>query len=389
MAPAARVFSWRGTLWRVVVDVLQNELLQTIYDVSPDAIIVIDAKGLIRSFSHMAEFVFGHLAVDVIGQNVKMLMPPYFADNHDGYLWRYLRTGERHIIGIGRVVTGLRKDGSTFPLELAIGEARVGGEPYFTGFVRDLTERQQTEQRIHELQDELIHSSRLASLGEVSSMVAHEANQPLSAAATYLEVAREMLASSEIKTRERGTQTLEQVALQIRRVGETIRRIREFAKNKTPEQAAENINRIVEEAAAIAAIGTKGKGIRTDYDLAADLPPVFVDRIQIQQVVVNLVRNSIDAMEKAARRDLTLRTRPLGEGLIEVSVIDSGFGIPSGQVERLFMPFATTKKDGTGLGLAICRSIVEAHGGILHYLPNLEGGAIFKFNVPVSTKKRS
>ena len=369
--------------------VLQNELLQTIYDVSPDAIIVIDAKGSIRSFSHMAEIVFGHLAVDVLGQNVKMLMPPYFADNHDGYLGRYLTTGERRIIGIGRVVTGLRKDGSTFPLELAIGEARVGDEPYFTGFVRDLTERQQTQQRIHELQDELIHSSRLASLGEVSSMIAHEANQPLSAAATYLEVAREMLASSEIKTRDRGTQTLEQVALQIRRVGETIRRIREFAKKKTPEQAAENINRIVEEAAAIAAIGIKGKGIRMAYDLTADLPPVFVDRIQIQQVVVNLVRNSIDAMETAARRDLTLRTQLIGDDLVEVSIIDSGLGIPPAQVERLFKPFATTKKDGTGLGLAICRSIVEAHGSKLRYLPNLEGGAIFTFDVPIADKERS
>lgn len=372
-----------------VVDVLQNELLQTIYDVSPDAIIVIDAKGIIRSFSHMAEIVFGHLAVDVLGRNVKMLMPPYFADNHDGYLGRYLTTGERRIIGIGRVVMGLRKDGSTFPLELAIGEACVGGEPYFTGFVRDLTERQQTQQRIHELQAELIHSSRLASLGEVSSMVAHEANQPLSAAATYLEVAREMLASSETKTRDRGTQTLEQVAVQIRRVGETIRRIREFAKNKTPEQAAENINRIVEEAAAIAAIGTKGKGIITVYDLTADLPPVFVDRFQIQQVVVNLVRNSIDAMETAPRRDLTLRTRLVGNDLIEVSIIDSGFGIPPAQVERLFVPFATTKKDGTGLGLAICRTIVVAHGGKLRYLPNREGGAIFTFNVPIAAREGS
>jgi signal transduction histidine kinase len=175
--------------------------------------------------------------------------------------------------------------------------------------------------------------------------------------------------------------------VQIRRVGDTIRRIREFAKKKTPEQSLEDINRIVEEAAAIAAVGTKGKGIRTAYDLAAALPPVWVDRIQIQQVVMNLARNSIDAMENSSQRDLTLCTRLVGAGLVEVNIIDTGPGIPPADVERLFMPFMSTKSDGTGLGLAICKSIVEAHDGKLLYLPNPEGGAIFRFNVPVAAAK--
>lgn len=368
---------------------LDANILQTVYDVSPDAIVVINAQGLIQSFSHMAKIVFGYTAAEVLGKNVKILMPPYFADNHDGFLTRYLTTGERRIIGIGRVVTGLRKDGTTFPLELAIGEAQVEGKVYFTGFARDLTERQETERRIHELQDELIHASRLASLGEVSSMVAHEANQPLSAAATYLEVARELLASRQLKNREQGMDTLEKVAKQIQRVGETIRRIREFARKKTPDQSHENINRIVEEAAAIASVGSKGKGIRTTYDFSESLPNVWVDRIQIQQVVMNLVRNSIDAMEHSERRELTLRTKLAGPEQIEVTIIDSGSGISAKTAERLFMPFVSTKSDGTGLGLAICRTIVEAHGGKLLHLPNPQGGAIFKFNVPVDTNSQS
>ena len=360
---------------------IDNQLLHSIYEASPDAIIVIDALGLIRSFSRMAEAVFGHAKADVLGQNIKLLMPAYFAAHHDRYLERYLKTGERRIIGIGRVVTGLRKDGSTFPLELAIGEARVRGEPYFTGFVRDLTERHQAEQRIHELQDELIHSSRLASLGEMSSMVAHEANQPLSAAATYLEIARELVASAKPAERKRGIQTLEQVAAQIRRVGDTIRRIREFAKKKVPELSVEDINRVVEEAAAIAAVGTRSKGIVLSFDLETGLPPVKIDRIQIQQVVINLVRNGIDAMENCPRRNLALKTEALGGGQVEVSVIDGGPGISQHIAERLFTPFTTSKADGTGLGLAICKSIVEAHGGHLRYLPNPGGGAIFRFNL--------
>lgn len=371
----------------VVMDEIDTQLLQTIYNVSPDAIVVIDSNGLIRSFSHMAEIVFGHASADVLGKNVKLLMPAYFADNHDEFISRYLETGKRRIIGIGRVATGQRKNGSTFPLELAIGETRVNGHIYFTGFVRDLTERQQTEQRIHELQDELIHSSRLASLGEVASMVAHEANQPLSAAATYLEVARELVVSTDPKTHDRGVQTLKQVAKQIQRVGDTIRRIREFAKKRIPEQALEDINRVVEEAAAIAAVGTKGKNIRTAYDLSPSLPSVWVDRIQIQQVVMNLARNSIDAMENSQLRELILRTRLIDADHIEVSIIDTGPGIPAAIVERLFKPFISTKSDGTGLGLAICKSIVEAHGGKLVYLANPQGGAIFKFNVPVAVDK--
>lgn len=363
---------------------IEYQLLQTIYEVSQDAIIVVDAHGLIRSFSRMAETVFGHSAAEVLGKNIKLIMPPYFADSHDGYMAHYMKTGERRIIGIGRVVTGMRKDGSTFPLELAIGEALVDGQSYFTGFVRDLTERQKTELRIHELQDELIHASRLASLGEISSMIAHEANQPLSAAATYLEVARELLMSQTPKVHEQGIQTLEQVAKQIQRVGDTIRRIREFAKKKQPEQRFEDINRIVEEAAAIASVGTKSHGIRTSYDLSTTLPPVWVDRIQIQQVVMNLVRNSIDAMASSSQRELILRTRQVDDGRVEISVFDTGPGIPTADIERIFMPFISTKSDGTGLGLAICKSIVEAHGGKLLYKPNPDGGAIFRFTIPIA-----
>jgi two-component system sensor kinase FixL len=364
---------------------IEEQILQAVYDTSLDAIIVIDQKGLMRSYNKIAEKLFHYPTKEVLGQNIKMLMPPYFAKQHDGYLERYLRTGERRIIGIGRIVTGQKKDGSTFPLELAIGEARIGEERLFAGFIRDLTDRQQIEQRVHELQEELVHASRLASLGEISSMVAHEVNQPLSASGTYLEVARELLVSEREDRLAGGLKAIEQAAAQIRRVGETVRRIREFARKKTPDLAFEDINRIIEEANAIAAVGTKAKNIRTIFDLSALHPKTKVDRIQIQQVVMNLVRNAMDAMTDHDKRELVLQSRINEAGEIEISVLDSGPGIEETVVKRLFTPFMTTKKDGTGLGLAICRSIVEAHGGKLWHEKSPLGGAAFKFTLPANT----
>ena len=364
---------------------IEEQILQAVYDTSLDAIIVIDERGLMRSFNKVAEKLFNYAANEVLGKNIKLLMPPYFANQHDGYLERYLHTGEKRIIGIGRVVTGQKKDGSTFPLELAIGEARIAAQRFFVGFIRDLSERQQIEQRVHELQEELIHASRLASLGEISSMVAHEVNQPLSASGTYLEVARELLASERKDSLPGGLKAIEQAAAQIRRVGDTVRRIREFARKKTPDLALEDVNRIIEEANAIAAVGTKAKHIRTIFDLSSAHPQTKVDRIQIQQVIMNLVRNAIDAMTDYDRRELVLQSRINETGLIEVSVIDSGPGVTEAAAKRLFTPFMTTKKGGTGLGLAICRTIVEAHGGKLWYEKSPLGGAAFKFTLPVNS----
>ncbi|HLA03344.1 MAG TPA: PAS domain S-box protein [Aestuariivirga sp.] len=364
---------------------IEEQILQAVYDTSLDAIIVIDERGLMRSFNKVAEKLFNYAANEVLGKNIKLLMPPYFANQHDGYLERYLHTGEKRIIGIGRVVTGQKKDGSSFPLELAIGEARIAAQRFFVGFIRDLSERQQIEQRVHELQEELIHASRLASLGEISSMVAHEVNQPLSASGTYLEVARELLASERKDSLPGGLKAIEQAAAQIRRVGDTVRRIREFARKKTPDLALEDVNRIIEEANAIAAVGTKAKHIRTIFDLSSAHPQTKVDRIQIQQVIMNLVRNAIDAMTDYDRRELVLQSRINETGLIEVSVIDSGPGVTEAAAKRLFTPFMTTKKGGTGLGLAICRTIVEAHGGKLWYEKSPLGGAAFKFTLPVNS----
>ena len=217
-------------------------------------------------------------------------------------------------------------------------------------------------------------------------MIAHEVNQPLSASGTYLEVARELLASEREEDRNRGLKAMEQAATQIKRVGETVRRIREFARKKTPELAMEDINRVIEEANAIAALGSKAKQIRTTFDLSPLRPQTKVDRIQIQQVIMNLVRNAIDAMSNHGRRELVLQSRLNEAAEIEICVMDSGLGVSEADAKRLFTPFMTTKEDGTGLGLAICRTIVESHGGRLWYEKSLLGGAAFKFTLPAGAQ---
>jgi two-component system, LuxR family, sensor kinase FixL len=174
----------------------ESELrLRSILDTVPDAIVVIDGQGIIQSFSPAAERLFGYDGAEVVGRNVKILMPTPYREAHDGYLDRYLRTGERRIIGIGRVVVGLRKTGETFPMELQVGEFAVAGSRYFTGFVRDLTERQEAERRIQDLQAELLHASRLSVMGQMASTMAHELNQPLTAVMNYLEAGRQLLAT--------------------------------------------------------------------------------------------------------------------------------------------------------------------------------------------------
>src|SRR6185312_9967831 len=182
--------SWGGELLRqerrrsiaMTNDALARQAhLQSILDTVPEATIVIDERGIMHSFSVAAERLFGYTTAEAIGQNVKILMPAPYREAHDGYLASYMRTGERRIIGIGRVVVGMRKDGTTFPMELAVGEMNSGNQRYFTGFIRDITERQRTEARLQELQSELVHISRLTAMGEMASTLAHELNQPLSA----------------------------------------------------------------------------------------------------------------------------------------------------------------------------------------------------------------
>ena len=358
--------------------------LQSILDTVPDAVVVIDERGLMQSFSAAAERLFGWSPPEVIGRNVNMLMPSPYRDAHDGYLGRYLKTGERRIIGIGRVVVGLRRDGSTFPMELSVGEIKVASQRFFTGFVRDLTERQQTEARLQELQSELVHVSRLTAMGEMASALAHELNQPLSAIANYLRGSRRLLEKGDPADVPRLAEALDKAGAQAIRAGDVIRRLRDFIGRGESERRIESISKLIEEASALALVGVKELGVRVtmQFDPHADL--VLADRVQIQQVVINLLRNAVDAMRGAQVAELRVRAAAQGDGFTVISVSDTGSGMTEEVKRRLFEPFMTTKKDGMGVGLSICRTIVEAHGGSIWAANNQGPGATFAFTLPLA-----
>ncbi|HET7680967.1 MAG TPA: PAS domain S-box protein [Xanthobacteraceae bacterium] len=360
--------------------------LKSILDTVPDAMIVIDDRGSVQSFSVAAERLFGYKADEVIGRNIKMLMPSPYREQHDGYLARYLKTGERRIIGIGRVVVGERKGGSTFPMELSVGEMRSSNQRFFTGFIRDLTERQQTEARLQELQTELVHISRLTAMGEMAQALAHELNQPLSAIANYMKGSRRLLEGRSDEESALIRDAMDKAADQSMRAGQIIRRLRDFVARGESERGVESLSKLIEEASALALVGAKERRIqvRFQFDPSADL--VLADKVQIQQVILNLIRNAIEAMENTERRDLTVSSQSLGD-LVAVTVTDTGSGISEEIAANLFQPFITSKAQGMGVGLSISRTIVEGHGGQITAEPNPEGGTIFRFTLRTVSKE--
>jgi two-component system sensor kinase FixL len=358
----------------------REALLASILETVPDAMVVIDARGIIQSFSSAAERLFGWRADEVVGRNVSMLMPAPYKEAHDSYLARYQATGERRIIGIGRVVVGLRKDGSTFPMELSVGEVKRDGGSLFTGFVRDLTERQATEGRLQELQAELLHVSRLRSMGQMAAALAHELNQPLTATAMYLRGAQLLLDRAGLPDAGRIREAVRLATQQTQRSGDIIHRLREFVARGEVRQAPENMIKLIEESSALALVGAKERGIKVRMNFDPVLPPALVDRVQVQQVLLNLLRNAIEAMEASAVRELSVDAAA-ADGMIRVSVIDTGSGVDGTVAQQLFQPFVTTKANGMGIGLSVCRAIIEGHKGRLWMEPNPTGGSIFHFTV--------
>lgn len=362
--------------------------LQSVLDTVPDATVVIETRGTITSFNAAAVRQFGYQPEEVVGRNVSVLMPSPYSEHHDGYLERYLRTGERRIIGVDRVVIGRRKDGSTFPMKLTVGKTESEGAVHFTGFIRDLTEREESAGKLEEAQNELARLARLNELGEMASTLAHELNQPLSAIANYVQGCSRLLDKVDAEHAVRMRDALDETAKQALRAGDIIRHLREFVTKGVTERRPEDIREIVEEAGVLALVGSRERGIKSMFEFGPETGMVLADRVQVQQVLMNLMRNAMEAMRNSERRELVIRTFGESNNTLTVEVSDTGPGIPDDIAAQLFLPFVTSKANGMGIGLSISKRIIESHGGAITLARNGAGGASFVFTLPTVIEAR-
>lgn len=362
--------------------------LRSILETVPDAMIVIDEQGVICSFSRTAERMFGYSAAQAVGMNVSVLTTGEHAGRHDDYLNRYLRTGDRKVIGRERLLTAVGADGGEIPVELRVGEAQVGTERLFIGFIRDISQRLDAEERLSTLQEDLAHVSRTNAMGEMAAGLAHELNQPLTAIVNFLGTAGFVLKrGGDPMPAEAAINSASEQAL---RAGEIIRRLRAFIAKREIETRCEPVEPAVRETAALVLVGQDQFDVRLhlEFDPAAAI--MLADRIQIQQVLVNLMRNSVEAMRVMPKddREICVQTKAVDDGMLEISVRDSGPGIPASVLARMYQPFTSTKGEGgMGIGLSICRRIVQAHGGTLQAENTSDGGACFRFTVPRVTEE--
>ncbi len=355
--------------------------LRSILSTVPDAMVVIDEGGHIISFSAAAEKLFGMQEAEVIGENVRLLMPQPDRDAHDGYIQRYMSTGERKIIGRKRTVIGRRKDGTVFPMDLFVGEALADGARVFTGFVRDLTERQALDDRLEEMQSSLVHAARVSAMGTMASTLAHELNQPITAVANYAQAVRSLLDGPPPEDMGPILEALDDATSEALRAGQIVRRLREFVARGDLEKGVEDLPQLIEEASTLALLGAGEKGVTARFELDPGASPVLADRVQVQQVLINLIRNAVDAMVDCPNRELVVSSRRDEAGMVRVSVSDTGRGMPDEIAGDLFRAFNSTKPTGMGLGLSICRTIIEAGGGRIWMEPREGGGTVFHFTL--------
>ncbi len=342
---------------------------------SDDAIIAKTLDGIITDWNRGAEALLGYRAEEMIGRSIATLVPPGQEDEAPRILERI-----RHGLRIDHYETRRRrKDGEIIDVSLTVSPiyddaGRLLGA---SKVARDITEQRKIRHRLAELQAELFHMSRYTAMGEMASTLAHELNQPLTAIASYLNGCRWLLENSRDPQVATLREAVERAAEQALRAGQIIRRLRDFVARGETERQAEGLGRLIEEAGALALVGIRETGVLVSFSLPPGEIRVLVDRIQIQQVLLNLIRNAIEAMGESSRRELHIAAACHDDDLAEITVTDTGTGIEAEIEGQLFQPFITTKPHGMGVGLSISRAIIEAHGGRLWVEPNPDGGAVF------------
>jgi two-component system sensor kinase FixL len=357
---------------------MANAELRALFAAAVDALVVIDERGTILAFGAAAERLFGYAAAEVIGKAVDLLMPEPHRSNHASYMTRYLETGEARIIGIGRELDARRRSGEIFPISLTVGEAQSDGKRRFVGIIRDLTSERSTEKRTRALEARLAQVGRVNLMGEMATGIAHEINQPLSAIATYAQTVQRVLQADPAQT---GTarDVCKKIEEQAHRAAQVIHNIRQFIRQQEVVPETLDVNRVIADVWELVEADTRAAGFRATVRYADGLPPVRADALQLQQVLVNLTHNAVDAMAGGLQADgvVAVETNRGPGDEVSISVTDRGPGVSKSLGDNIFHPFVTTKTGGIGVGLAISRSIIQAYGGRLNFRDNPEGGAIF------------
>jgi two-component system sensor kinase FixL len=346
-------------------------------DTAVDGILVIDEEARILVYNTACERLFGWTSEEAIGRNVKLIMPQAYGRAHDSYVTNYMETGERKIIGVGREVHARHKDGTEFPVELSVGEARIPQGRQFIGIIRDLRPRKEAEQRVRELQADLVHIARVSAIDEMGAALAHELNQPLTAIMLYLQAGtRTLRKGRDARTDAALVSVMEKAVHEAERAGAIISRMRQFVEKREPNRRRVDLNAVIDEAVELTLFGLRDK-VKVVRAYSDPLPPAFVEPVQIQQIVVNLLRNASEALRDRADGEVRIETTALADGPA-VIVSDNGPGIKPEAMPDLFKAFATSKKTGMGLGLSISRTIAQSHGGDLVVDPGGNGrGARF------------
>jgi PAS domain S-box-containing protein len=356
--------------------------LRSILDTVPDAMVVIDDSGTILSFSAAAAQLFGYAEGEVVGRNARILMPAPYRDEHDGYISRYLETGEARIIGYGRVVTGLAKDGSTFPMELAIGETRASGRRIFTGFIRDLTSRQRME-------DELRQSQKMEAIGQLTGGVAHDFNNLLTVITGNLEMLESRLEDRE--QRELLTEARDAALDGAKLTAQLLAFGRRQPLNPKPVDIGAHISNFAD-----LLRRTLGEAIELRMIVTGSAHLAVVDAPQLQSAILNLVINARDAMPRGGRLTIEVSNVRLDADYAQmypevrtgryvlIAVSDTGAGMSAEVRQRAFEPFFTTKPAGagTGLGLSMVYGFVKQSGGNIQLYSELEKGTSVRIFLP-------
>lgn len=359
--------------------------LQAVLDTIVDGVIMIDDTGIIERYNPACRQIFGYPSDEVIGQNVSFLMPESYQSEHDQYISNYKSTHKPKIIGIGREVSGRRKDGSVFPMYLSVGELPRDEGRGFVGIIRDLTHRYEQQEQYEALQQAHFHLSRVSAMDQMGSTIAHELNQPLTAVMNYTEAGLALLERQANDVSPARLQNIMQKASeQAKRAAKILSRLRKFIETGDMDKRIQPLSPIIETAIDLIIPSFKNDGITHQVEISDSLPDALVNDVQIQQVLVNLIRNACEAMQGQDSKRLLVKCFQPDSNSLQVTITDSGIGMSDDQYANLYEPFSSTKTTGLGVGLSISRSIIAHHEGRIWAEPNLPQGTSFHLTLPVA-----